>query len=206
LRTAVLAKHFGLPTGPVPTTARALHALAWLQLAQRPAIKVPQQSDFTRDAVLRAIFFGGRPCKDLARNLASQVTRAATTSPDKLREAVIGAWIEGKGTPASAGECFDLSGFASQVGSLARVTRTGRYGDHKVFISHVWNRFRQERAALGMSRDEFNQRLVEANRAELLTLTCADLVSAMSPEDVQQSEIRLPHASFHFIRTDTQAV
>ena len=53
-----------------------------------------------------------------------------------------------------------------------------------------------------MSREEFDQRLIEANRAMVLTLGRADLVGAMDPTDVQDSEIRHGQATFHFIRTD----
>jgi hypothetical protein len=88
------------------------------------------------------------------------------------------------------------------VRELADTSPTGHFGEHKVFISHVWDRFREDQASNGMTREEFDRRLVEANRENLLTLSRADLVDAMDPADVQASEIRLSHSTFHFIRTD----
>ncbi len=53
-----------------------------------------------------------------------------------------------------------------------------------------------------MTREAFDRHLVDANRDDLLTLSRADLISGMDQDDVRQSEIRLAHSSFHFIRTD----
>jgi hypothetical protein len=97
---------------------------------------------------------------------------------------------------------FDLHAFAAKVHQLACSTNTGRFGEHMVFISHVWDRFRRDVIAARMTRQDFKDHLAEANRENLLTLSRADLVSGMNPDDVQQSEIKLRHSSFHFIRTD----
>ena len=51
-----------------------------------------------------------------------------------------------------------------------------------------------------MGLDAFKSRLVEAHRADLLTLVRADLVEAMDPQDVAASEARYLNATFHFIR------
>ena len=48
----------------------------------------------------------------------------------------------------------------------------------------------------------FKQRLVEANSKGLLRLSRADLVSAMDPELVAESETRYLNARFHFVRLD----
>jgi hypothetical protein len=85
--------------------------------------------------------------------------------------------------------------FAERVLAVARASPTGRFGRNKVFISHVWNALKPE----GGSREAFNARLLEANRARHLALTRADLVSAMDPADVAESEIHASGASFHFV-------
>jgi hypothetical protein len=104
------------------------------------------------------------------------------------------------GDAAHLTEPADLTRFAERVQEAARISPSGRFGDNKVFLSHVWKQYQGR--GNGMTREEFDRLLVEANRQNLLTLSRADLVSAMSPEDVHSSEIRLPNSTFHFIRTD----
>jgi hypothetical protein len=208
LRAAVLAKHYGLPLGAVPTVARALHALAWKQLEEAHDLEIPAGKDFSRNNVLQATLMKDQLGKPEER-LPALVTGAARDHPDAIREAVICRWLDAENVAAAVFEAggpepepFDLAGFASKVRQLAGTSPTGRYGEHKVFISHVWGRFRQDPASGGMTREEFDRQLVEANRRNLLTLSRADLVDAMDPADVQESEIRLSHSTFHFIRTD----
>ena len=201
LRAAVLAKHHQLPLGPVPTLARVLHALAWLQLRRSHEVALPLENDFTRNSVLGVILLDSRPSRRPEEALAARATGASSPHPDKVREAAICKWVRmlDSGTVQPS---FDLRAFAAKVRQLAHSATGGRFGEHKVFISHVWDRFRQEAVAAGMTRQDFNNHLVDANRENLLTLSRADLVSGMNPDDVLQSEIKLPHSSFHFIRTD----
>ena len=74
--------------------------------------------------------------------------------------------------------------------------------DGKVFISHVWRSLEQERSGDSLDAEAFKQRLVEAHREGLLDLSRADLVEAMSPEDVATSETSYFGATFHFVRMD----
>jgi hypothetical protein len=212
LRAAILAKHHQLPLGPVPTPVRVLHALAWLQLSAGHSIDAPLEKDFTRNAVLGVTLLRGLTFKKPDEALAAQATGATGTHPDRIREALICNWLgtEEKGlapsppipVPAAPATPFDLEAFAANITQLARTATVGRFGDHKVFIVHVWNRYRQQPEAVGMTREAFDRHLVDANRDDLLTLSRADLISGMDQDDVRQSEIRLPHSSFHFIRTD----
>jgi hypothetical protein len=206
LRAALLAKHYQLRVDRVPTPAQVLDALAWLQLKTAHKFESPFEKQFTRNAVLRETLLGGRTCKDPVSVLAARAIRATSSHVEKLRESLIGTWVRGDTSSPVDRQLFDLRAFAASVTDLARTASSGRFGDHKVFISHVWHRFCKERGAESMTREEFNQHLVDANREALLTLSRADLVSAMTPEDVQRSEIKLPNHSFHFIRTDGQAV
>ncbi|MCU0962787.1 MAG: hypothetical protein MUF48_22035 [Pirellulaceae bacterium] len=208
LRAAILARHYRLPLGPVPSLSRVLHALAWLQLKEGHTVDLPLDKDFSRNAVLGVTLLRGSASKRPEEVLAAQLTRAGGTQLEKVREAVICNWVAAEhatpppGLSGGPKAGFDLAAFAAQVMSLARTATTGWFGDHKVFIAHVWDRFRQQPEAVHMARAEFDSHLVEANRADLLTLSRADLVSGMDADDVRRSEIRLPHSSFHFIRTD----
>jgi hypothetical protein len=89
--------------------------------------------------------------------------------------------------------------FADRVLAAARACKTGRFGEHKVFISHVIGQLAAEGYEVG-AVDGFKARLVEAHRSDLLTLSRADLVEAMAPEDVDASETQYRRATFHFVR------
>jgi hypothetical protein len=138
------------------------------------------------------------------RQIAAQSIGARRADPEELRLAVVRSWLapaaetaprEGPAspTPRSFG---GLEDFAARVLEAARASPTGRFGAHKVFISHV---YRALRAPLGLDESTFKQRLLEANRARLLSLSRADLVEAMEPTDVAASETRYLGATFHFI-------
>ena len=78
---------------------------------------------------------------------------------------------------------------------------TGRFGDSKVFIAHVWRaQLQSDPAFRTMDLAAFKERLAEANNARLLDLSRADLVQAMDPDDVRQSEVHYLNATFHFVR------
>jgi hypothetical protein len=100
----------------------------------------------------------------------------------------------------SARPRVNLRSFAEQVKSTARDCPTGRFDDNKVFIAHVWKALQVEPAFWTMELDTFKEHLAEANNARLLDLSRADLVQAMDPDDVRQSEVHYLNATFHFIR------
>lgn len=225
LRPAVLVHHYDLPGSPVPSESRVKHLLAWKQLQQAHDIDVPPAQDISHNALLRATILRGQK-GDPVTLLAAQVTNADSASLRHVREAVIRCWLERSRQsgpaeesvtdrnrhPAGAAErhseqhetfpATNLIEFAGTVLDLARTSPTGWFGENKVFVSHVWNRFRDAKSTNGVTRADFDRWLVECNRQGLLALSRADLVSAMNPEDVEASEIRLPNSSFHFIRTD----
>jgi hypothetical protein len=78
--------------------------------------------------------------------------------------------------------------------AAARAT-TGRFGEDKVFVAHVWRAVGSEAGELAA----FKQRLLDANRERLLTLVRADLVSTMSPADVAESAIQDGPSEYHFV-------
>lgn len=93
----------------------------------------------------------------------------------------------------------DIAAALQDSDETSPTTRGSRYGSSKVFIGAVWDKFHEEHPEV--SRDEFNRDLIDANRRGDLQLTRADLVQAMHPDDVANSEIG--NGEFHFIRTDS---
>ena len=93
----------------------------------------------------------------------------------------------------------DDGAFAARVLAAAQATKTGRFGDDKVFISHVFRRLVSE-GAVARDPESFKSRLVSALRQGLLRLSRADMVEAMAAEDVDASETRNGSATFHFVR------
>ncbi|MCY1003725.1 hypothetical protein OWM54_41935 [Myxococcus sp. MISCRS1] len=90
-----------------------------------------------------------------------------------------------------------VQSFAERVLTAARAVPTeGRYmGGKKVFISFVYAALRDDFP----SREAFDEELVKAIRTGDLTLVRADLVSAMNPKVVAESEVRSYGATFHFV-------
>ncbi|WP_437673163.1 hypothetical protein [Sorangium sp. So ce131] len=99
---------------------------------------------------------------------------------------------------ASRHEEEDSSAFAARVVEVARGSETGRFGQNKVFISHVFRKLVQMGDVDGDAA-AFKERLVAAHRQGLLSLSRADLVEAMDPKDTEASETRHLSATFHFV-------
>src|SRR5690606_29034691 len=96
----------------------------------------------------------------------------------------------------------DLAAFADKVLRIARASPPAKGGE-KVFLRHVWEHFQRDPSAAGITREQFDAQLIEASRRGLLTLSRADLVVPVDPEDVRASEVRLPHGgTVHFVRID----
>lgn len=79
-----------------------------------------------------------------------------------------------------------------------------RFGPDKVFISAIWRRLQNEPRFRGMTDQQFKRMLINANRDRLLNLARADLVGAMDPLEVDQSEILDRGSSFHFVLDDDE--
>lgn len=75
----------------------------------------------------------------------------------------------------------------------------GRFGPDKVFIAAIWRELQGDSRFREMTIGQFKQQLVDANRARLLDLARADMVGAMDPTEVMQSEILNLGSSFHFV-------
>jgi hypothetical protein len=229
LRAALLKAHYALTVPDFPTPAQATDALAWKLIGfdtdqpftkeavlralfqrelgdQQPA----KSGESLKWIVARRVVVGSqKPAELRAASLRAWIDRlmpAATPSPS--------ATVVAEPTPVSPsqpaaaapyeflsdGVPFALRSFAARVLSVARSSPTGRFGDAKVFIAHVWRALQFDPEFRELGPDGFKQRLTEANRARLLDLGRADLVEAMDPADVRDSETRYLGATFHFIR------
>lgn len=103
-------------------------------------------------------------------------------------------------TVAASTASLDLPAFAALVTRVARsAPAAARFGDNKVFINHAWRLFQQEPIGGHLDLPAFKARLIEANHENLLQLSRADLVSAMDPTDVRESQTRYLTAEWHFI-------
>ena len=197
LAAFLLRRHFGLPLGPEPSLGETLEALACRELGFPELTRLSE----VKEAVLSRWLGADRPLT--TRQLQEQIPRVklgAKRGLNGLHQRVLQQWFENARSRESlANEAFDLPAFANTVLTIARDCPTGRFGDNKVFINHIWRRSRDERAFQGMDLRAFKERLVEASMAKLLTLSRADLVSVMDPTDVQESEARHLNAEFHFV-------
>jgi CheY-like chemotaxis protein len=106
------------------------------------------------------------------------------------------------------GAVMDIQTFGALVNQTAGRIRAepsprrgeiGRYGFEKVFISAIWRDLSQDPRFRGMTLPQFKRRLLEANRAGQVQLSRADLVGAMDPLEVSESEIEDMGATVHFV-------
>ena len=210
LKAALLKQCLAIPIGEdFPTLPRASEALAWKLLGfdslchQKFTLKAVQNVLLSRALngervadpkkgvdLLLAKEIGARSAKDVrAAAMRLGLDRALSADPSEPA----GATVDGHPS-------LDLGSFAERVVSAARSSPTGRFGDNKVFIAHVWRGLRHDPAIGLMDLPSFKQRLAEASHARLLDLSRADLVEAMNTEDVRESELEHYGATFHFIR------
>ncbi|MBN9687553.1 MULTISPECIES: hypothetical protein [unclassified Corallococcus] len=195
---ALLLKRAHQVEGPdLPTLAQVRDRLLWRKLG------VETHEKFTLRAV-QAHLLGKlleQEVSDPKRGLEQLTARAVGASrvdAEALRLATLRKWVLTEQAPepgTRAAEPSDAASFAKNVLRVARTLPTGRFGDDKVFISHVWKAMQPGWA----SRESFDSALLEANRKRHLTLTRADLVSVMNPADVAESEVRFYGATFHFV-------
>ena len=83
--------------------------------------------------------------------------------------------------------------------AISRVGADGRFGPEKVFVSALWRRIEHDSRLSDLSFDRFKRWLVTANRDQLINLARADVVGAMDPKLVADSEIQDLGAIFHFV-------
>jgi hypothetical protein len=224
----VLKREYGLPIDKCPTFKESLDALIWKQLGIETDRTVTRDA-LLEEVVGRMLDPSGRlKKKQVQDQLPAKALGASQTSAEELRLAAIRRWIEQDAVsstekrapssseqglfddgsfekrsadevPSFAANGDDLARFAEQVRTAARSSIAGRFGPNKVFIGQVWRQLETQPAFLQMNLAAFKSRLVEANRAGLVSLSRADLVEAMNPHDVATSETRHLNAVFHFV-------
>jgi hypothetical protein len=109
--------------------------------------------------------------------------------------------IEGKLDPAAGGRDVQppTKNLLEAVReAISRVGAEGRFGE-KVYVSAIWRTIERERKVSGLSLDHFTRWLVGANRDGWLVLARADLIGAMDPKQISESEINDRGATFHFV-------
>jgi hypothetical protein len=215
-KAILLKQQFQLPAAELPKLDDVLDALAWKLIgfddsARKFALKAVKMALFNRElGDSRATDF-----KKAANHLLAERLGARRDDSKELRDAVLRGWIdqhsearsggadahEGQATLVAAPQVeLDLPTFAERVKAAAGTCTSGRYGSNKVFIAHVWMALQSNPLFQTMSLGAFKDRLAQANNARLLDLSRADLVQAMDPDDVRQSEVQYLNATFHFVR------
>ncbi len=203
LRAVLVQKQLSLePTAP-RSLAQVRDALCWRQLG------VETDKPFTLAAV-QAVLLGRalQATREVApaqalQQFAARSVGARRTDPESLRLAALRTWAFPAGEPAPQPSeppppppAEDgLHAFAERVLQVARSATTGRFGEDRVFISHVWRAMQ----APGLDEQSFKRQLLEANQKRLLSLSRADMVELMDPADVAASELQHLGATFHFI-------
>ena len=214
-KAALLKTLFDLPVGDYPTFDQALDALAWKLLGFVPAPGARFDVKTVKAALLGRALEGrtqvdpkGDPKKEAVKLLAQKVG-ARRSDKDELRMAALRHWIDSTSTspapapaPATATApvaALDLDTFSRRVLEAARSCPTGRFGDDKVFVVHVFRILSHDPVFAAMGLDGFKLRLAEANNARRLDLSRANMVEAMDPNDVEMSRVSYLGAEFHFI-------
>jgi hypothetical protein len=206
LAALLLKRQFRLPVGTGSTLGNVLEALTCRELGFPEITSL----EGLKAQVLSRLLGSDDVLDDdhLAKTLPRVLLGAPKGGPDGLRDKVLRGWADG---PEHTGPAvsppravdFDLPSFANTVKAAARdCPPDGWFGDNKVFINRVWRRLGDEPGFPHLELPAFKQRLVEANTANLLTLSRADLVQVMNPADVSESETHHLNAVFHFVLVD----
>ena len=142
------------------------------------------------------------PVKDAAKLAPRLLLGAAKPGLDGYRMKVLNGSYEDRvdPKPAHSGVSTDLQTFADHLNASATSSPTGWSGDDLVLISHVWNHVHRRPEFQSLDLPAFKMKLLEANRARLLTLSRADLAQALDPHDVSESETSYLNSVFHFIK------
>jgi hypothetical protein len=127
--------------------------------------------------------------------LAMRAVNARNGTLPEMRRALFLRWLQ---EPVREEKVDQGARFVEELREIARHARVGRFGSNKVFIGHVFREMRRRFTEL--SRESFEKQLIEAHTRHQLTLARADLVEAMNPEDVRESEVRHLNSRFHFVR------
>lgn len=229
LRAAILINAFQLAIDSHPTLVKVRDSLLWQQLAQ-PANNISRQRQLAQSNFMQTKSFTINSAASLLlssvlgterelswdnalKQLAAKAIGARRINPEELRLAILR--IATQPQPVSTQpqplkkrlsqslqqpEALDLEHFASQMNQSAKRCQTGKFGDNKLFISHVWRQMERDHNTFGLDLNKFKHYLILANNKGLVSLSRADLPYAMDQEDVSTSETPYLNSTFHFIR------
>jgi hypothetical protein len=202
LAAFILKRKYGLAAGAGATVNRVLEAIACKQLGFAEEMTL----EGLLCTVLSQLIGSKRLTKEqLIKQLPLFETGLTVATADAARVKVVRDWLGAEARPSSGGEApapepLDLTAFARTVRVLAASSPPAdRFHDNKVFISALWRASQREPSFPRLSLAEFKQRLIEANSHGLLHLSRADLVQAMDPQLVADSESVYLNATFHFV-------
>lgn len=203
MKALVLKELRHLPLGMTPTLQKAVDSLLWRELG------LETDSPFTLEKVRiyllqRLLPAVGRPAssKVLINHVLTMGTGATRADPTSLGDAVLRSWLSSGEAPKhaeSVQSSIPLPDLAKTVLETARTVSIGKFGDNKVFISELWKAVAGTCPQVGSSLSEFKHFLVRAQEEQLLTLSRADLVEAMDPRMVEESETQYLNTFFHFV-------
>ncbi|MGF1526575.1 MAG: hypothetical protein ACFCBW_07275 [Candidatus Competibacterales bacterium] len=140
--------------------------------------------------------------------LTAQAVKARGTSAQAITTAAVQNWWlkdaeEGPGAEATpeAGHLdgADLPAFMETVKAAAQATTTGRMGDHRVFINHVYGTLLERHPTLSLSLEDFKDKLAQAKSQGLIVLVRNDLPRNAPPQDMADSETAYLNTTFHLI-------
>jgi hypothetical protein len=215
LAAFVLKRKYDLTPGAGASVKQVLEAVACKELGYSDETTL----EGLLCAVLSRLLSSERLTKaQLVKQLPLFETGLKAATADAVRCRIVGDWLGGAQrkqpkqelndtqrpkTPTPEPpqpEPFDLAAFAETVRALAQKSPDrDRFHDNKVFIARLWRASQDEPSFPHLSLPEFKQRLIEANSQNLLHLSRADLVSAMDPQLVAESETEYLNATFHFV-------
>ncbi|HEX4337174.1 MAG TPA: hypothetical protein VH062_14750 [Polyangiaceae bacterium] len=178
LRAALVAKELGVPV------RQSLVEVVRLAVARQADAPSGSEEHLLNAMVARYVSRVPAPGKGAKRGLETKTRASAGTS---------------KGNGASTADLREPADFASRVLAVAHGSAVRRFGPTKTFIGSVWAALRSDRDMDRIGETRFKQLLADAHRRGLLTLSRADLVTAMDPDDVNASEVNHLGATYHFI-------
>jgi hypothetical protein len=202
LAAFILKRKYGLAAGAGSTVNQVLEAVACKQLGFAGEMTL----EGLLCVVLSRLMGSERLTKEtLVKQVPLFETGLTATKADATRTTLVREWLGGAALAplpreSAPEEPFDLSAFAATVRALAAGSPPeDRFHDNKVFIAPLWRASQREPNFPRLSLPEFKQRLIEANSRSLLHLSRADLVQAMDPQLVADSETVYLNATFHFV-------
>lgn len=205
LAALLLKRKYSLPVGTANSLNATFEALACQRLGFSDCVELKDVK--TRILARELNDREKRSFKELAASAPAALLETPRPGLDGLHAIALAGLFAPSGTIATqvvpaiepASDDFDLEAFANTVLAAARDCPTGRHGDDKVWISHVWRQLYDQPPFHRLGLDGFKTRLAEANQRRLLTLSRADLGPMLDSTNLRESELHHAGGIFHFV-------